>query len=118
MDRQRVEAFKIMELLGGRRYRPFKHPMVIMWDGYYKALLVYYNICLTVWEERGFKNTGLKKINTFGTYGCPTWIYNRNLNLSHRSNLIRRNPEFYKRLWPEVPDNIPYLWTSQKDLFQ
>ena len=32
------------------------------------------------------------------------------LILSHRSNLIRKAPEHYAPLWPDVPDNLPYVW--------
>lgn len=29
---------------------------------------------------------------------------------SHRSNLIRKMPEYYGPMWPDVPDDLPYVW--------
>lgn len=43
-------------------------------------------------------------------YG-PSWLGDEDLHLSHQSNLIRKNPEFYRqRFGPNVPDNLPYIW--------
>ena len=39
----------------------------------------------------------------------PPWL-NDEFCLSHRSNLIRKNPEHYRPLWPDVLDNLPYIW--------
>lgn len=35
---------------------------------------------------------------------------NNAFHLSHRSNLIRKLPSHYGPLWPNVPDNLPYIW--------
>lgn len=39
----------------------------------------------------------------------PSWLTDE-FCLSHRSNLIRKNPDHYRPLWPDVPDNLPYIW--------
>lgn len=39
----------------------------------------------------------------------PPWLTDE-FCLSHRSNLIRKNPDYYRPLWPDVPDNLPYIW--------
>jgi alpha-tubulin suppressor-like RCC1 family protein len=32
---------------------------------------------------------------------------------SHRSNLIRKMPEHYGPIWPDVPDDLPYYWPGK-----
>lgn len=39
----------------------------------------------------------------------PPWLTDE-FCLSHRSNLIRKDPNHYRPLWPDVPDNLPYIW--------
>src|SRR3712207_7307101 len=31
-------------------------------------------------------------------------------HLSHRSALVRKDPARYRPLFPEVPDDLPYVW--------
>jgi len=31
-------------------------------------------------------------------------------HLSHQSNLVRKYPEYYRWLFPDVPDDLPYVW--------
>ena len=32
------------------------------------------------------------------------------IHLSHQSNLVRKDREFYAPLFPGVPDDLPYIW--------
>ncbi len=40
----------------------------------------------------------------------PEWLGNTDFHQSHRSNLIRKRPDYYRAIWPDVPDNLPYVW--------
>lgn len=40
----------------------------------------------------------------------PSWLGNIRFHLSHQSNLLRKDPGFYKTRFPNVPDNLPYIW--------
>ena len=40
----------------------------------------------------------------------PPWIDCEDVYISHRSNLIRKDPEHYKHYWPDVPDSLEYVW--------
>lgn len=42
--------------------------------------------------------------------GLPPFLGDEAFHLSHRSNLIRKAPEHYRPFWPDVPDNLPYVW--------
>lgn len=45
--------------------------------------------------------------------GMPPWLGDEALHASHRSNLIRKDPEWYGRFgWTEPPD-LPYVWPVQ-----
>lgn len=40
----------------------------------------------------------------------PGWIGNAGYHASHQSNLVRKNPEFYSNLFPNVTENLKYVW--------
>lgn len=39
----------------------------------------------------------------------PHW-HGGDIHRSHQSNLIRKYPEHYGSFYPDVPDDLPYLW--------
>lgn len=50
----------------------------------------------------------------FRVFVLPMFVGNEDFHESHRSNLIRKNPTHYRPLWPNVPDNLPYIWPSRR----
>ena len=40
----------------------------------------------------------------------PPWFGDKEFHRSHQSNLIRKMPEHYQKLFPDVPNNLPYVW--------
>ncbi|HEX7304900.1 MAG TPA: cytoplasmic protein, partial [Lentzea sp.] len=40
----------------------------------------------------------------------PPWIGDEAVHRSHRSSLVRKFPEHYRRFFPDVPDDLPYVW--------
>ena len=40
----------------------------------------------------------------------PPWLGDPALHRSHQSNLVRKDPAFYKERFPDVPDDLPYVW--------
>ena len=50
----------------------------------------------------------------------PSWVGDEELHLSHRSNLLAKDPEFYRGRFTELfgpePDDLPYLWPGPDDL--
>lgn len=118
LGKQRVETLQIMTaLLEGRGW--VNHPATKMWRGHEFVLLEYQKACCQHWvDERGFKDTCLDK--TTELYFShpevhwndqpPPWLGRKALHLSHQSNLLRKDPEFYGKYFPGVPDNLPYIW--------
>jgi hypothetical protein len=117
LGKQRVEAKQIYLALtnpGSSRWE--NHPAVRMWKGYEQALVVYGIAVCTEWKYgRGFKDNQLawfiERLNITQYTGDPPWLGLPEFHLSHQSNLIRKNPQFYKTIFGnDVPDNIPYIW--------
>ena len=42
----------------------------------------------------------------------PRWLGDEAFHLSHRSNLVRKDPEFYRLRFGDVPDDLPYVWPT------
>lgn len=85
-----------------------------MWRDTPQALVDYGLAICREWINRGYKDTCYDKINAYNTNTpirvMPSWLGRENIHVSHKSNLIRKMPAYYKPLWPEIPDNIPYVW--------
>ncbi|MFF1543758.1 MSMEG_6728 family protein [Streptomyces sp. NPDC058291] len=42
----------------------------------------------------------------------PPWLGEEAFHRSHRSALVRKDPAVYAPLFPEVPDDLPYVWPA------
>lgn len=110
LGKQRVEARQILQtLLFGSRWR--HHPAVLMWQGHIAALIEYSNVMIREWVRRGYKNTlpilAVQRIVLPSWFGCSVF------HASHRSNLLRKAPEYYRQFdWEEGPD-LPYYWPKE-----
>lgn len=40
----------------------------------------------------------------------PPWLGDEDFHRSHRSSLLRKDPEHYRPLFPDDPDDLPYVW--------
>ena len=122
LGKQRVEAFQILRALTFPAYAWKNHPAVRMWRGFTPALVAYGLATCTAWRNRGFADTVANSLLTF-TGGArpdpaqlrvsgrlPPWLGLEALHLSHRSALLRKSPEHYQRFFPDIPDDLPYLW--------
>jgi hypothetical protein len=80
-----------------------------MWKPYLNALKQYYNDSIDVWKSRGFKNTMEYEVIE-GEFILPDWLGMEEFHASHRSNLLRKDFEYYtKHGWTDNPDD-PYVW--------
>lgn len=114
LGKQHVEAKQILMALRGETTAWVNHPAVKMWRGHEGALCFYGYICCCEWLRRGYKDS-LKDyfVDMYGQYAShvyPDWLGDPAFHCSHQSNLIRKMPEYYSHLWPDVPDNLPYIW--------
>jgi CRISPR/Cas system-associated protein Cas10 (large subunit of type III CRISPR-Cas system) len=82
-----------------------------MWKGYENALKEYYNSILMEWINRGYKNTmQYETINVEYPISYPFWFGKTSFHASHRSNLLRKNKEYYSKFDWKEQDNLPYIW--------
>ena len=40
----------------------------------------------------------------------PWWMGDPRLHDSHKSNLLRKYPEYYRQFGWDVPEDLPYFW--------
>lgn len=111
LGKQRVEALQILKALYIPDYGWRHHPCVKMWNGYTQALEMYMDICIEEWIKRGFKNT-MKRANPqcYVDTKMPHWIGNKKLHYSHKSNLLRKDGEFYSQYKWKVNSITEYYW--------
>lgn len=114
LGKQRVESKQILDCLlgiGSLRWR--SHPAVKMWVGHELALMKYMMICIQEWVDRGYRNT-MEMYDISEGYSLPKWFGDDDLHSSHRSNLLRKDPIFYGKYGWHEPDNLPYVWPTNR----
>lgn len=114
LGKQRVEAMQVYNIVSGKRTMGgwINHPTVKMWKNYPDALALYHNYCIKEWIKRGYNNT-MKIIDIPENIVMPRWLGDERLHSSHRSNLLRKDSEYYgKYNWTETA-GIPYFWCEE-----
>ena len=119
LGKQRLEAWQIYLALTQENYGWKNYPIVKMWSGYEKHLLDYGIIICIEWINRGFKDTMLQKfqkeyINFKGFYYLPSWLGNKKFHSSMRSNLLRKDKEWYSQFGWKEKNNLPYYWIKER----
>jgi hypothetical protein len=111
LGKQRVETFQVLNILLDRT--PTKgwrnHPVTRMWSGYESALQVYQNYTIQEWVNRGYKNNMQFEEILIPSPQMPSWFGDEEFHRSHRSNLLRKDYEYYSQFFDE-PTNLEYSW--------
>jgi hypothetical protein len=133
LGKQRVETLQILRAIELPDYGWANHPAVLMWRGRTPALVAYGLAMARVWQERGFADSTESQIGEFApeVVGVPqqelaaagllpSWLGDDDLHRSHRSNLIAKNPDFYRPRFAErfgaEPADLPYVWPAADDV--
>jgi len=113
LGKQRVEAYQILRALTGKSMGWIHHPATKMWQGYESSLAEYGMQMCDEWITRGFKDSLYDEFRKFHDWlpvtGSPWWVSNRALQVTHQSNLLYKDWDYYKNYF-RVPDDLPYLW--------
>jgi hypothetical protein len=127
LGKQRVETIQVLRGLTDPNYGWRHHPAVKMWAGYEEALVRYgLDIC-AVWCESGRADTCATTLTTDLAAACgitairtqdeltaagelPPWLGDDALHLSHRSALLRKDPDRYRAMFGDLPADLPYVW--------
>ncbi len=131
LGKQRVETIQVVRALTWPGYGWANHPAALMWKGFEEALGRYGFTCCEVWVELGFGDTcartiatdlraaGVESVRTQAELAAadalPPWLGDAPLHRSHRSALVRKDPEHYRPLFPDVPDDLPYVWPVRSE---
>lgn len=119
LGKQRVETYQILRALNGDSNGWVNHPATKMWRGHGHHLALYGITTCDLWIARGYNDTTRPKIaaylDIFPDTGEPYWFGNEDFHAAHRSNLLAKNPEFYRQYWPDEPDNLAYIWPEPKE---
>lgn len=136
LGRVMFEAGVILDHLVGTGHEKVwkRHRASIMWRGYESALGFYWSLSVREYADRGrismravpydFRhdyttNTlhyAADKFVPLDQIEYPEWLGNEDFHASHRSNLLRKDKDFYSLYrWGE-PDDLPYLWPLQEGL--
>jgi hypothetical protein len=113
--KQCVECSQIITVLETGAKAWSNHPAVLMWKGYVDGLKYYYNIFW--WEcvnNRGVKAKKLQPFEGFLNSELPPWVGNERFHASHRSNLLRKDRDYYSKFGWTEPDNLEYVWPSKE----
>lgn len=109
LGKQRVEARQIYNALTGKSKGWINHPATKMWRGHENALAFYHNAMIFEWKKRGYNN-GMGLLSFKPHVVFPPWLGDPKFHASHRSNLLRKDYEFYKKFNWQEPDDLPYVW--------
>jgi hypothetical protein len=129
LGKQRVETLQVLRALELPDYGWANHPVVTMWRGHTAGLVVYGLTMVRAWRERGFADSTEALIAEFAPDAAamtqpeataagllPSWVGDEELHLSHRSNLLAKDPGFYRPRFPGDPDDLPYKWPGSDDV--
>ncbi len=126
LGKQRVEGIQVLRGLTIPTYGWRHHPAVKMWRGKEEALGRYSLTSCEIWAELGHADTcaatlradlaaiGITTVRSqadlASSGALPAWFGDEEFHRSHRSALVRKDPAFYGPKFPDVPDDLPYVW--------
>lgn len=126
LGKQRVEALQIIRALTREQYGWRHHPAVLMWRGHEEALGRFGLTIVEAWTDLGFADTcaaTMRKdlaqaevgairteVELAASGDLPPWIGDEAVHLSHQSALVRKDPAYYRAVFPDVRDDLEYVW--------
>ena len=131
LGKQRVECIQVLRGLTRSDYGWRHHPAVLMWKGFEAALGRYAFTVCEVWVEQGYGDTCAATIGTdllaadvtvvrgqaeLAEAGdLPPWLGDPAFHRSHQSALLRKDRAHYGPLFPDVPDDLDYVWPVRRE---
>ena len=114
LGKQRVEGMQIINAIENPNPQGWKnHPIVIMWTPYVQALQLYTNTMINEWIRRGYNNN--MKLYEINSMTMPHWLGDKDFHSSHRSNLLRKDLEYYSHFGWKEDSNLPYIWLNNEE---
>ncbi len=124
LGKQRVEVLQVLRALHLEDYGWSHHPAVQMWRGHTRALVAYGLAVVGEWCRRGYADSTRPNIVEFAmpqqvvaeadlpSAERPPWLGWSPLHRSHRAALVRKDPDTYGSVFPDVSPETPYVWPA------
>lgn len=129
LGKQRVEALQVLRALTVPGYGWRHHPAARMWTGYEEALTRYGLEICRHWTGLGHRDTCAASLvaelraatsidaprdqAALARAGAlPPWLGDQDFHRGHQAALLRKDRSHYGRFFPDVPDDLPYVWPS------
>jgi hypothetical protein len=126
LGKQRVEAWQILQAIEKRKQGIttgawINHPCVLMWQNAEIQLITYAIAICKEWIDRGYQDTMLsrfeEKLAFYQTLdftdALPIFLGNEDFHQSHRSNLLKKDFDYYSQFFND-PTDLPYLWLIEQ----
>ena len=123
LGKQRVEVLQILNAIHRSTGGWVNHPATRMWRDHEPALVAYGLAVINAWTREGRADTVRDKIlphlhgeplrtqRELAELGMlPPWLGRKDIHRAYRSALVRKMPEHYRPSFPEVEDDLPYVW--------
>jgi hypothetical protein len=119
--KQVVEADQIIATLANLPTKSGKprtgwknHPAVLMWKNHFDHLLVYRDTILKESLIRGVQTSTKFYSDSFASFDfdIPEWVTDE-LVLSHQSNLLRKDFNYYSKYFYNTPLGLEYVWPTK-----
>lgn len=118
LGKQRVEALQILQSIPLGEHSAACE----MWRGHEYTLARYGHTMCVAWAIRGFRDNlrplFAQHLTALPLSPIPNWLNPsteeaKRLMLTHRSNLVRKDPDYYRRYWPTINPNERYYWPNK-----
>ncbi|MFI7483344.1 MSMEG_6728 family protein [Kocuria sp. M1R5S2] len=121
LGKQRVETLQVLRAATVPGYGWYRHPATAMWEHHVPALVAYGRAMVDEWTARGGADSTGWQIREFApgawdrrpgdvVADAPAWLGDPALHRSHRSNLLRKDEDHYRALFPDDPADLDYVW--------
>jgi hypothetical protein len=127
LGKQRVETIQVLRALTVPGYGWRHHPAAAMWAGYEETLVRYGLQMCEQWSRLDRADTcattlvtdlrdtiGIAAVRSTAELAAadelPPWLGDADVHRSHQSALVRKDPGHYRPFFPDVPDDMPYVW--------
>jgi Pyrimidine dimer DNA glycosylase len=123
LGKQRVEAKQIFGALERTEGGWVNHPAVTMWRSYEYSLALYGIAICEEWIARGYNDNLLPFFYETAEYYSgfsmddPHWLGIEQFHISHQSNLIRKDFDYYSPQFPGITNDIEYWWPTKEMIY-
>lgn len=77
------------------------------------ALKLYHDLVIREWLTRGYKNN-MPLLAEEPDPEYPFWFGDPAFHAAHRSNLLRKNPQWYGQFGWTEPNDLEYMWPVRR----